>query len=98
MKATIQFKGKLETVYYADNSIAFTGVKIPELKHNHCNMQEFRNHPKYGSYANSDLFVGILRRIKSETFGNSLWAKVGQLPSNVTIDTSGFLAVVTISV
>jgi hypothetical protein len=59
-------------------------------------MSAFRSHPKYGSYANSDLFLGILRRVRSELFGDMGLVNLNALPANVTVDTSGFLAQVTI--
>lgn len=97
--ATIQFKGKIQTVYNVDDSHAFDYIQVPELTAKHCNMAEFRVHPKYGSYANSDLFKGILRRIKENIVGKySSQIRLDKIPAGVQIDTSGFLAVVTIEV
>ena len=70
-------------------------VKIPELTRRHVDMDEARRHPKYGSYANSDLFQGILGRIKREKLGEHKWLKLHEIPEGVTVDTSGFLFVVT---
>jgi hypothetical protein len=61
-------------------------------------MREFRQHPKWGSYANSDLFEGILREIRTKHFGGSGVLKLDSIPEGVTVDTSGFLAQVTIGV
>lgn len=97
--ARITFKGKVHQVNFVDGTPAYTCIKIPTLTRNHCNMHEFRIHPIYGSYANSDLFPAILNRIKTEMFGEYVqYIKPTNLPANVTVDTSGFLAVVTITV
>lgn len=94
--ATITFRGKVETLRYADDSIASVRIKVPTLERRHCDMAAFRAHPKYGSYANSDLFPGMLARIKRERLGDFI--KMDAIPEGVAVDTSGFLAVVTIAV
>ena len=86
--ATITFKMKIapeETIVIA-----------PAFKHSHCNMQEFRNHSKYGAYAKSNLFLSLLARVRRDLFGSCGIIRLDNLPKNVTIDRSGFLAVVTI--
>lgn len=97
MNATIEFKAKVKRTHYSDGS-GYDYVQIPEFDRKHCDMNAFRSHPKYGSYANSDLFKGMLRRIRTERFGNSLLLKLNEIPDGVQVNTSGFLAVVTISV
>lgn len=97
-QATIQFKGKV-TEYQDVRTLEMRrGVKLPEFKHSHCDMQAFRVHPKYGTYANSDLFPGVLKRIKRDLFGACPFVDVEHPPAGVTVDASGFLAVVTITV
>lgn len=89
--ATITFKAKL------DKELGL--IKLPVLTRNHCDMNAFRTHPKHGSYANSDLFPAMLARIKSEVFGQGkLFLRLDSIPENVSVDTSGFLAVVTITI
>ena len=95
--ATIQFKGKVQQMLNMDDTLAYEYIAVPELKRNHCDMHAFRNHPKFGAYANSDLFAGMLKRIKSDTFKGGM-LKLGQVPDGVQVDTKGFLAVVTIEV
>ncbi len=95
--ATIEFKAKVQTYTDADNEKR-QFVIVPELKRHHCDMVAFRQHPKYGSFANSDLFQGMLNRIKTERFGSSGWLKLHSIPCGVAVDASGFLARVTISV
>ena len=95
--ARIQFKAKIQTIYNTDDTPAYDYIQVPELDRKHCDMHAFRQHKKYGAYANSDLFKGMLKRIRSDIFqGRPL--KLDAIPNNVTVDTSGFLAVVTIEV
>lgn len=97
--AKITYKTKLRDVWNADmTQVEFRIVDVPELKRSHCDMNAFRQHRKYGSYANSDLFPAMLRRIKMEITKPGGWMKLEELPENVTVDTSGFLATVTIEV
>ena len=92
--ATITFKTKLETATWSD----FKYVMIPKLTKSHCNMDQFRQHSKYGAYANSEMFNAILARIKTELFGTSNMLKIDDLPENCKIDTNGFFATITIEV
>jgi len=94
--ATIQFKGKVKTIYYTYQANR-DYIQIPALNSKHCEMNAFRVHPKYGSYANSQLFPGILARLSKTIFGGK-YLYLDQIPEGVTVDTSGFLAVVTITV
>lgn len=93
----IQFKAKVESIYDGD-TVAYNRIKIPELSRNHCDMQSFRQHGKYGAYANSDLFCGILRRIKAEIFSGRDYLRLDAVPATVAVDTSGFLAQVSFDV
>lgn len=70
----------------------------PKLDSRHCDMSAFRKHPRYGSFVNSDLFPNILARIRKDTFGAAGVIRTDALPANVTVDDSGFLATVTISI
>lgn len=92
--ATIQFKTKLEKATWSD----FEYVMIPKLNKSHCNMDEFRQHNKYGAYANSDMFNNILGRIKTELFGASNMLRLDEMPENCTIETNGFFATITINI
>jgi hypothetical protein len=98
MKAHIQFRAKVTDLFYVSGESAGKRIQVPTLKRCHCDMREFRQHPKYGSYANSDLFEGMLRGIRSSLFGESGVLKLDSIPDGVTVDTSGFLAQVTIEV
>lgn len=94
--ATITFKAKPEPVWNGD--VEEKWIKIPKLSRSHCDMKAFRFHQKYGSYANSDLFISMLGRIRSEKFGSCEYIKLHNIPEGVEIDTSGFLAVVSFTV
>jgi hypothetical protein len=93
----IEFKGKVRTVYNVDDTVAYRFISVPKIARNHCNMQAFRVSRKFGSYANSDLFLGMMRG-ELESRGIRDRIKLDSLPDGVTVDESGFLAVVTIHV
>lgn len=97
----IQFKAKIEKWYTTDDEKnCVKRIKFPKLSTSHCDMNLFRTHKKYGSYANSDLFSGILQRIKEKILGSNhdQYLKLEALPKGVTVDDSGYLAIVNINV
>lgn len=94
--ASIEFKAKPQTVHNMDGSVAYIHIKVPTLTRNHCDMAAFRNHPKYKSYANSDLFPAMLAKIKKEKLGD--YIKLNAAPDGVTIDNSGYLAKISVDV
>lgn len=99
--ARISFKAKARPVYNDDDTVAYMTVAVPTLTRSHCDMSAFRQHPKFGSYANSDLFPGMLAKIRRERITGSPYrdyVRLDQLPDGVAVDTSGFLAVVSIDV
>lgn len=97
--AQIQFKGKVRTAHFTDKTKNYDYIQIPEFDRKHCDMNAFRQHPKYGSYANSDLFKAMLSRIRRQVFGSlTTQLKLNAIPPGVKVDTSGFLAVVTFEV
>ena len=88
----IRFRTKVLT-----DSDGIRYVKIPTLKKSHCDMAYFRRHRKFGSYANSNLFLPILNReLKVNGIDGRL--ELNRLPPCVTVDSSGFLAVVEIEI
>lgn len=95
--ATITFKAKVNNVYTHDDDLAYKYIKVPTFKQHHCDMPAFRNHIRYGSFANSNLFNNILARIHRQYFPQGK-LKLNDIPENVEVDTSKFLAVVTIKV
>jgi hypothetical protein len=93
----ISFKGKIRQVYNVDDSLAWEYIAIPKLERKHCDMNAMRKHPKLGGIANSDLFPNALARIQRDLFkGSEL--RLDRLPEGVSVDTSGFLAVVSFEV
>lgn len=95
--AKITFKRKVEKIYNYDDTLAYEGFNIPRITRNHCDMNAFRQHKRYGAYANSDLFEGMINRAVKQLLGD--YIKISDpLPEGVTIDATGFLVVVTINV
>lgn len=92
--AKIEFRAKVETVYNVDDTIAFLRVKVPALKRNHCDMAAFRTHPKFGGFANSDMFPNILARVRRDRLGE--YVRLDAIPEGVQVDTSGYLALVSL--
>jgi len=101
---TLTFRTKVQRPTYADGTPARPYVTLPSPERRHVDdMHNARMSRKYGPYANSDLFPGMLRRIVA-----SVAKPVGEtsfrlhldepLPPGVTVDTGGFLAVVSIAV
>lgn len=97
--AKIQFRAKAQSIYWSDNTLKYRFVVMPELKRSHCDMEAFIRHPKYGGLANSDIFPDLLKRISRQlVIPDTRHMRIDNLPDNVTVDTSGFLALVTIEV
>jgi hypothetical protein len=96
--AKIQFKARPYTLYFADGSLAGEYVKIPVLRHSHCDMPAMRTHEIYGDYANSDIWPSVLGGIRKKISDGKNVFDLRQLPAGVTVAVSGFLATVTIEV
>ena len=91
--AKVQFKAKVQQVVNMDGSPAYSYIQAPELDRKHCDMHAFRTHPKYGAYANSDMFKSMLNRQAVAVMGSKT-IKLNSVPNGVNVDASGFLAVV----
>ena len=90
----IKFKAKIRTIRWADGGdIAYECIDVPKLSARHCDMAAFRANPKYSAYANSDLFGSVLSNIR-DRLGRRV--RLDSVPDGVSVDTSGFLAEVTI--
>lgn len=94
--ARIQFRAKTEKVYNMEGALAYERIKVPRFTRAHCDMAAFRVHPKYGPYANSDMFSGMLSKIRRGMLGSEYreHMRLDQVPAGVTVDMSGFLALV----
>lgn len=93
---TITFKGKPYIGYRLDRSET-RYLKIPVIKRGHCDMAAFRSHKKYGSYANSQLFPAMIAR-ELEARGIARAVDINAPPAGVSVDDSGFLTVVAITI
>ena len=89
----LKFKAKV----YIDSNDGSKKIKVPRFKESHCDMNFFRSHHILGGYANSELFEGLLARYRRDIFGSTGILKLDNCPESVTIDTSKFLATVTIA-
>lgn len=92
---TILFKTKQSErqIFNADGSMPVVrGYYIPKIMNSHINMNEARNDKKYGSYANSDLFLNMARRAVSEKYGDFIPL------DNAHIVKSGFLDTIAIAI
>ena len=98
--ATITFRTKPIAVYNCGipATVAYRLIKVPELKRAHCDMGAFRSHPRYGAFANSDLFPSVLARIRRDTANVYGEIKIGSEPENVTVVQEKFMVMVTINV
>lgn len=94
----IAFKAKRQRVMNADGTDGYTFVQIPKITRAHCDMAAFRAHPKFGGYANSDLFPSIIKRALHRHGIGQVIRSDRPLPDGVTVDDSGFLTVVRIQV
>lgn len=94
--AKVQFKAKPQNIYNTDATLAYARIKVPAITRSHCDLAAFRDHPKFGPYANSDLFASLLKRALSAAGIGEYLRLDRPLPENVTVDTSGFLHSVTI--
>lgn len=93
----IQFKAKQRTVHNMDNSIHYVKIDVPKITRNHCDMHAFRVSRRFGGYANSDLFLGMIRG-ELKRLGIGEIVKLDNVPDSMTVDGTGFLSVVTILV
>lgn len=89
------FRAKVRRVYNMDDTLAYEYVTVPKLDRCHCDMRKFGDSRKFGPYSNSDLFPAMLRRAVSHV-GDKI--RLNAIPPGVSVDTSGFLAAVTITI
>lgn len=94
---TIIFKAKAHPGQSAHTLEWSEFVQVPKLQTKHCDMPAFRKSLRFGGYANSDLFTNMLRRELVKE-GISSRIDINNPPRGVTVDTSGFLARVTIEI
>ena len=96
----IQFKTKVQG-YWNEADEPVGCIQVPAaFTRKHCpDMQAWRSSRAWGSYANSDLFPAILKgAAKKAGLEPGRLIRLDRWPEGATIDTSGFLAVITIDV
>jgi hypothetical protein len=93
----LQFKAKVQTMHDYDDTPLYRFVQVPKVTRRHVDMHEARCHPKFGSYANSDMFPSMLVRACAATgLKTGSLLKIDTPPEGVSVDDSGFLAVITV--
>lgn len=88
--ATLTYKTKVRE--FADNGGRYIDYKKTFSRHD-CNLK-----PCDHDYYNCDMFPGMLNRAATAAQGNKTWCRLEDLPECITLDDSGFLAVVTIHI
>lgn len=92
MEAHINFRVKPELYEHGDYYI-----RVPVFKRRHCNMNTMRSHERLRHYANSDLFEGMLARVRRDMFGNNKGFFLSKAPDGVSVKQEGFLWEVSIT-
>ena len=94
----LEFKSKVKQYNYTDGTPGRQFYNVPAFTRNHCSsLQAFRTSKRFGGFANSDFFPGILcGTVRNLGIGSRLY--VDSIPEFVQIDTSGFLSVITITI
>lgn len=88
------FRAKVQEMSYGDTVRKY--VQVPTLKRSHVDMDTARQHERFGAYANSDMFPAMLNECAAVKPGKLVY--LDNIPAGVTVDTSGFLAIVMIEV
>lgn len=88
----IAFKTKTFPIIQADNTER-TAIRLKKtLTRTDCNLKSHEH-----DYYNSDLFPSMLNRHYQTVTGGRDYLYLDSLPEGITVDTSGFLAVVQVS-
>src|SRR5690554_1096752 len=96
MEPVVVFKAKVQEL---DKPCVVSGMKrwvnLPKLERKHLNQTVALKHPKIRSYVNADILPALLQReLKRQGIGTQI--DVDNPPEGVTVDTSKFLAEVSI--
>lgn len=87
--ATIEYKTKVKTF---DGGEQYIDYKVNVGKTD-CNLK-----PCQHAYYNSDMFDSMLKRAVVAAQDKKKWCRLSELPACVSVDTSKFMAVVTIQI
>ncbi len=90
--ALVEYKTKVKKLHDGDSIVDYVEFKRV-LSRSDCNLNACQH-----DYYNSDLFIGMLNGAYKNALKNQQWARISDLPASVTIDTSKFLAVVTVKI
>ncbi len=91
--SAIQFKTKVRELEESDGTRSRYIEFKRKLTKSDCTLK-----PHEHSYYNSDLFPAILNRVYRRIIGeHTEWKRLTDLPEGVSVDTSKFLAIVTIA-
>lgn len=91
----VRFKAKVQRVLNMDGTLAYEYVKVPALGRRHADMHAFRTHPRFGPLANSDMFPSVLARAAKAIAPQGI-IRLDDVPAGATVDTTGYLATVTL--
>ncbi len=90
--ATITFKTKVRKIDEGDGTTSEYIDYKRDVSRRDCDLK-----PHQHTYYNSDLFPGMLRSAYATATNGREWIRLKDLPSCVTVDTSKFLATVTVT-
>lgn len=91
----IEFKTKVHDVREQTGDLAWQYVRVPKITKAHCDMTQFRQSKRFRGLANTDIFLGVLAK-ELRKIGIEKMLRLDDLPTEVSVDSSGFLAVVKI--
>ncbi len=94
---TIVFAGKIQKQTDPNSKITHEYVRIPVIARQHIVINSFRNHPKYGFYANSTVLFSMIEKDLESMFPDH-WIRLNDLPPNVSVTHNGFIAEVSITI
>jgi len=97
LQARWKAKAYSGVVFSDEQPRPFVPVKKSLGRNDIASLHDFRTHPKWGVYANSDLAGGIVQRLVRERIGNRTFIDTDNVPDGVEVDLSGFLATVTVN-
>lgn len=94
----ITFRSKVVEMGYTDGT-KWHKINVPTIKFHHVDRESALKESKWSGYVNSTLFLPKINREIRNQFGSDYpIIDLRSVPDNVTIDTSGFLAEVTITI
>ena len=93
MPATITFRTKVRTITFADGSDPQPCIDYKRaVDRRDCSMR-----PHEHTFYNSDMFPLMLQRAYDVAIRGRKWCRLNELPPSVVVDTSKFLANVTVT-